>query len=459
MSLFNESYKHVLREGAGQRREATLIREGWGSSGYYSGEVLQRDVPKRFPAGTKMFLNHATEAENRERPEGDLRYLVGTLAETPRYAGAEMVSVAQIYPHWVPVIDAMANDIGLSIRAEGVVESGAAGGKEGQIVKEITRGISVDFVTEAGAGGKLGPLIESAVSASPPPEPELPDPELVQLAESVYDDLYSPAFTALVEAERVYLALLERDVPVAERIALAKKGQAIPIKDASGNIIGGRFPMANCADVSNAAQSIGRGNEPNDTLKSFIKRVASKLSCPVPFKEAAPQPPEIGDGLVEITEAELTELRTKGDQLAEATKQKEAAEAKAKEAAVRADRAEDALRMREAREIVAKEVATELKGLPVRAIERACNEALRDVPTSDDGKLDEVKLKAQAVTAAKAEREYLAGTTTSGQVSGMGESSSPGGAAANGKAEEELVQHFQEMGLSEAEAKIAAKGR
>jgi hypothetical protein len=49
------------------RRDGTiplkLIQPGWGSSGYYSAEVLERDGPKVFPLGTQMFWNHATQSE------------------------------------------------------------------------------------------------------------------------------------------------------------------------------------------------------------------------------------------------------------------------------------------------------------------------------------------------------------------------------------------------------------
>ena len=60
------------------RRDGTMslkiIQPGWGSSGYYPKEVIERDIPKVFPAGTKMYWNHATATEEMERPEGCLLY-------------------------------------------------------------------------------------------------------------------------------------------------------------------------------------------------------------------------------------------------------------------------------------------------------------------------------------------------------------------------------------------------
>lgn len=164
-----EATKKAFREGSGSgsKREVTIIKEGWGASGYYPGDVIRRDIPKVFPSGTPMYLDHPTLMEELERPERSTKDLIGTLVESPRYAGAEMVSVAGIYPHWEEFINAMADDIGLSIRAEGITESGSAGGRDGPIVESIDIGYSIDYVTEAGAGGKIGPLLESARSHKP----------------------------------------------------------------------------------------------------------------------------------------------------------------------------------------------------------------------------------------------------------------------------------------------------
>jgi hypothetical protein len=152
----------VRAVGEAQRREVVLISAGWGSSGYYSEEVLSRDIPAIFPVGTHMYLDHPTAQENAERPERSTLDLVGKIVETPRMAGIEAVAVVEIYPHWVPIIEAMKDDIGLSIRAMGVADEGDAGGKRGMVIEKLTEGISVDYVTKAGAGGRIGELVESA---------------------------------------------------------------------------------------------------------------------------------------------------------------------------------------------------------------------------------------------------------------------------------------------------------
>jgi hypothetical protein len=438
--------KQPFREGAnsGQRREAILIEEGWGSSGYYSYDVLERDMPSAFPAGTHMYLDHPTVKEDKERPERSVRDLVGKTLTDPRMAGIASVSEVEIFPHWEPVIDALAEDIGLSIRAYGITEEGDAGGKHGAIVNALTEGVSIDYVTKAGAGGRLGPLIESARAASDPPDSELV--EAANTAAQAWD-----GSEELQEAETLYDEFLERDVSKAERIALAKKGQAIPIKNGDGEIVGGRFPMANCEDVKAAAMSVGR-TQMGD-IKGFIKRVASKLSCPVPFKEAAPAArPEEGE-MPELKE-QLSEAQNRVRQLEgelkERTKERD-------DANTRAERAEDALRLKEAATIVASEVS-QVEGLPQRAAARAIEAALReDIPTDSDGNIQKDSLRERARAKAKEEQDYLAGVTGRGNVRGMGESGSSG---SDEKGEKELAEALsRHLGVPEKVAQRAAEGR
>jgi hypothetical protein len=175
MKTLHESHGRI-KETRGDKRVVTLIREGWGSSGYYPGEVLERDTPRVFPIGTHMYMDHPTAREDAEKPERSVLDLVGTLIETPRYAGAESVSVAEVYDHWKPVINAVADDVGLSIRALGEIEENWEGaGKKGNRITALTEGISVDYVTQAGAGGKVGALIESARQAVPADHPDYPE--------------------------------------------------------------------------------------------------------------------------------------------------------------------------------------------------------------------------------------------------------------------------------------------
>lgn len=165
-----------LVEGA-VRRDGTIpvriIQPGWGSSGYYPAEVLERDGPQVFKSGTKMFWNHATRNEEAERPEGDLRDLAAELVSDARWipnhpAGAGLYADAKVFEGYKPAVDDLAPHIGVSIRAAGKAQSGQAEGKPGKIITAITAARSVDFVTSPGAGGQILQLFEARRSAAQP---------------------------------------------------------------------------------------------------------------------------------------------------------------------------------------------------------------------------------------------------------------------------------------------------
>lgn len=144
-----------------------VIAPGWGSSGYYSPEVLERDGPKVFRAGTQMFWNHQTDAEEEARPEGDLRDLAGELIEDARWEahgpeGPGLYARTKVFTAFRDAVDELAPHIGVSIRAMGKATQGQAEGREGPIVDALTHGRSIDFVTAPGAGGKVLSLFEAA---------------------------------------------------------------------------------------------------------------------------------------------------------------------------------------------------------------------------------------------------------------------------------------------------------
>lgn len=148
-----------------------VITPGWGSSGYYSPELLERDGPKVFTAGTKMFWNHQTDAEEEARPEGDLRDLAGELLEDATWnpdgpEGAGLYAKAKVFAAFQPVVEELAPHIGVSIRAMGKATNGTVEGREGPVIDALTHGRSVDFVTAPGAGGKVMSLFEAARPSS-----------------------------------------------------------------------------------------------------------------------------------------------------------------------------------------------------------------------------------------------------------------------------------------------------
>lgn len=151
-------------EGPG-RILVQLITPGWGSSGYYSQDLLEAAGRDRiWPAGTHMYVDHPAESEMFDRPERTVKDLAAVLTEDARWdadAGA-LVAEARVFSHWRQPLAEMADVIGVSIRGSADGDIGEAEGRTGKVFTRLTHGESVDFVTRAGRGGKVAQVIESA---------------------------------------------------------------------------------------------------------------------------------------------------------------------------------------------------------------------------------------------------------------------------------------------------------
>ncbi len=114
-----------------------------------------------------MFWDHATPAQEAERPEGSLVNLAAVTTVTPAWrdngaAGPGLYAEAKVFGQYAAALEELAPHIGVSIRGHGVVKSGEVGGRKGLIVEKLLPGRSVDFVTTPGAGGQVVALFEAA---------------------------------------------------------------------------------------------------------------------------------------------------------------------------------------------------------------------------------------------------------------------------------------------------------
>lgn len=167
-TLILESGTVAPRKTKGIWRVRLIEADVMGSSGYYSAEVLRRDGSTAFPAGTHVYLDHATESESFERPERSVKDLAGMLVENAHYEdgpdGKGLFARVQFFPDHKERVEAMAPVVGMSIRAAGTIEES----ESGRIVTSIVQGVSVDIVTHAGAGGRLIEMTEAAKAAAAP---------------------------------------------------------------------------------------------------------------------------------------------------------------------------------------------------------------------------------------------------------------------------------------------------
>lgn len=148
---------------SGKRWKVKVIESGWGSSGYYGASMLSEYGPKVFKAGTKVFMNHPSASEASDRPERDVHQLAGKLVTNAVFQENGLYADIEFYSHYAPIIQEMANDVGLSIHALGNAVEGEAEGRQGPIIESLVEDpfTSVDVVTVAGAGGKFVALLES----------------------------------------------------------------------------------------------------------------------------------------------------------------------------------------------------------------------------------------------------------------------------------------------------------
>lgn len=145
--------------------EVEFITPGWGSSGYYSRDVVEAAAPL-FAVGTHMYFDHPTENEDRERPARSVRDLCAVITESAFDAesGGIRGRVRPLAPYRDLLLDeAFATSVGLSIRGSATdITVGEAEGRQGPIIEGLADIASVDFVTRAGRGGRVLAVLESA---------------------------------------------------------------------------------------------------------------------------------------------------------------------------------------------------------------------------------------------------------------------------------------------------------
>lgn len=281
-----------LKEGAvGQDGTAylKLISPGWGSSGYYSKEMLARDGAKAFPTGTKNFWDHATDVEERERPEGSLRNLASVLTEDAHYepngpAGAGLYAKAKVFEEFRQPVGDLAKHIGMSIRAQGKAKEGDAEGRKGPIIQELSRGISVDYVTTPGAGGQILQLFEAAGARRTQAQgDEMTDEEKNQLREA----------QAQNRKLNERLSLIEAAPAVDEYFSTIRVGEAIQ-KRVKARVLAGVIPVVKeTGALDRAALLTIVETETKDEVK-FVQEVSGH---------------QVVTGMGESSSAELTEAQ------------------------------------------------------------------------------------------------------------------------------------------------------
>jgi hypothetical protein len=214
--------------------EIKLIAPGKGSSAFYPSEVLKRDGPKVFTAGTHVYLNHPTAVEESQRPEGDVANLAGVLTTTAVYhenhaKGPGLYGRMKVFADHAQMVEEKAAHVGMSIRASGIAESGKM--RDGvPVLKELTGAESVDVVTRAGAGGMI--LTESAKPDNPNTggAAEMDAAEVAKLVEAAVKAALAPVIAQQVP-------LTERALRGDAREAATKILQGVTLHEAAKGMV------------------------------------------------------------------------------------------------------------------------------------------------------------------------------------------------------------------------------
>ncbi len=201
--------------------EIKLIAPGKGSSAFYPAEVLKRDGPKVFTAGTHVYLNHPTQAEESQRPEGDVANLAGVLTQTAVYhenhaKGPGLYGRMKVFADHAQMVEEKAAHVGMSIRASGIAEAGKTSHGV-PVLKELTGAESVDVVTRAGAGGMI--LTEAAKPANlnTGGSPEMDAAEVQKLIEAAVKTAQAPLLERAIRGDaREAAAKILKDVTLHE---------------------------------------------------------------------------------------------------------------------------------------------------------------------------------------------------------------------------------------------------
>lgn len=141
--------------------QLVVIQPGFNTSKerYYPADMLGRDYAVF--EGAKMFADHASISEEKDRPERSIKDWVATLKNVHVDESGRVVGDAVIIEPWMQEKLAQLRDkdllseMGVSINAVGTGTRSVIEGTKTSVIEKLTAVRSVDFVTWPGAGGMV----------------------------------------------------------------------------------------------------------------------------------------------------------------------------------------------------------------------------------------------------------------------------------------------------------------
>ena len=400
----------------------TIITPGQGSSGYYPPETIETAATERaFPRGTLGMINHSTEKEHAERPEGDLRNLIWvTLEDAYVNEDGALVAKTRVVSAWRDFVEEVGEFIGASISAAAVVNDGP----DGRVVERILPHPfnTVDAVTVAGRGGEVSEILEAA---------RVIESRSIVAEEVTASDIDGYIRHAILKAHAnretdswAWLQSYDDEYAYFEaRLNGSRRGTQTYrqkyTRDGVNVTLTGEpeevLPNTSYEPVAVTAESISTPHIPTVT-----ETVPS--TSPIPAEESKKSTKEIK--MAEIAEERLQLLEESHGRVPALEAKVNAAEARAEEAERRAAVAESTVR---ARDFAKKIITSANSELSESVVARIVDAATGTIPLTESLQLDTDALTETVNQAREAEETYLAQLAKEnglGQVRGIGETKS-----------------------------------
>ncbi len=357
---------------SGKRYKARLIDAGEGSSGIYTPEALQQAATDRiFAKGTRIHLDHPRRSDDRDLPERSVKDWCGVLDEDAVYnPDAQALEAAiRIFSPYQQMIAEMWDQVGMSIRAWADTEPTPSGKPK---ITRFTEAGSVDFVTQAGRGGRLLQVLESRID------------------EATYRDRREQIETAVrdrYQTDQHYVWVRDFDdttvwfetddnhcwqqayTVAADDLSVALSGDAVEVR-----------PVTQYVPVQPTPNESGTNSESTD--------------------EGDPMDPKELEAQIEALQKQLDAVTAERDQL----------------------KTEKRARANSDKALAALPTVEGYDRLPELAQARVAETVARQIPTTEAGDLDTEKFNEAAAAAIKAEADYLAKVApTSERLAGFGD--------------------------------------
>lgn len=453
------------------RRPIQIITPGWGSSGYYSSDVLERAAKNRvIPKGTHMYLNHASESERSDRPEREVEKIAAVLVEDARWDGTRLIADADLMGPHAELVEAVAPYIGVSISGSATdITIGEAEGRRGPIIEDLAVVDSVDFVTHAGRGGMV--LLESA-------RPSVVNALAIEhgISESTANETRELLFNALREkfpGEKVWTWVRDFDESTVwyehetpEDCGTYSLGYSI---SDDGVVTFSGDPVEVRAETNYVPVPPG-GNTKTEEAEAMAEDLNEGAAEPGSPAASAP-------GTEPVAESTPTPSPTKENDMTDTNPGAGGTAPAAQEAAPAVPRnpreVMEAQMREQGRQIALLRAGQKAHGIVTEVLAagwigeaqsvRLTNELIAEstLPLTEHGELDEAALRARALARldeAETEAAEILASAGVGSVKGLG-STTRATEVALKQYDDTLAESFKELGMSESAVETAVKGR